>query len=324
MHKSTGNVVAPQEIISRYGAEIIRLWVALSDYTEDVRISEKLLGGPVDTYRKIRNTIRYLLGNLCDFKPERRLDDSGLMEIDRYMLMRLAGVSAAARAHYGAFEYRQAIRAAADFCILDLSAFYLDTLKDRLYTYSADSKERLSAQTALYDILSALLRLISPVLSFTAEEGWQTLRAEIDPSLEESVFLCDFPEFPPSRTDAALGARWARLLALRETATKAIEERRREGVVGSSLEAKAALRTSNEEVKKFIAETLHLWPQALIVSSCSLEFDPAAPEFEARVEHADGAKCPRCWQWKKDIGADAKHAGVCSRCAEALSVPRAG
>jgi isoleucyl-tRNA synthetase len=319
MHKSMGNVVAPEQFISKYGAEILRLWAALSDYSEDVRISEKLLSGPIDTYRKIRNTVRYLLGNLSDFKPENRLEESRLLETDRYMLMRLAEVAAAVRGHYEAFEYRQAIRAVTDFCILDLSAFYLDALKDRLYTHSAVSVERRSAQTALYDILSALLRMISPVLSFTAEEGWQTLKAEIAPGVEESVFLTDYPSFPASRLDPELGEKWSRMMNLRETVTKAIEERRREGAVGSSLEAKVTFRTSSPDMKKFLTDTLPFWPQVLIVSSCALEYDPGAGELETRVEHADGAKCPRCWQWKKDIGADARHAGVCSRCAEALN-----
>ena len=319
MHKSMGNVVAPQEVITKYGAEVLRLWVALSDYSEDIRISDKLLSGPIDTYRKIRNTLRYLLGNLSDFKPGTRLEEAQLLELDRYMLMRLAEVTARVRGHYDAFEFRQAIRAVTDFCILDLSAFYLDALKDRLYTYSADSVERRSAQTALYDILNALLKLISPVLSFTAEEGWQTLKAEIAPDAEESVFLTDYPQFPASRMDPELGGKWKRMMELRETVTKAIEERRREGTVGSSLEAKVTFRTSGADMRKFISDTLPFWPQVLIVSSCALEFDPGAGELEVRVEHADGAKCPRCWQWKKDIGADAAHSGVCGRCADALS-----
>ncbi len=319
MHKSMGNVVAPQEVITKYGAEVLRLWVALSDYSEDIRISDKLLSGPIDTYRKIRNTMRYLLGNLSDFKPENRLEEARLLEIDRYILMRLAEVTAKVRGHYEAFEFRQAIRAVTDFCILDLSAFYLDAIKDRLYTYSADSVERRSAQTALYDILTAVLKMISPVLSFTAEEGWQTLKAEIAPGLEESVFLTDYPRFADSRLNKELGEKWARMMGLRETVTKAIEERRRETVVGSSLEAKVTFRTSGADMNKFLSDTLSFWPQILIVSSCALEFDPAAGEFEVRVEHADGDKCPRCWQWKKDIGADAARAGVCGRCAEALN-----
>ncbi len=272
----------------------------------------------MDTYRKVRNTLRYLLGNLHGFRPEDRLEDSALLEIDRYMLMRLAEVSDAVRAHYEAFQYRQAIRAVADFCILDLSAFYLDALKDRLYTYSPDSAERRSAQTALYDILSAVLKMIAPVLSFTAEEGWQTLRTELAPGLEESVFLSDYPVFPASRLDPALGGKWGRMLAMRETVTKAIEERRREGVIGSSLEAKVTFRVSDPETAKFISDTLALWPQALIISSCSLERVQGTAGLEVKVEHADGTKCPRCWQWKPDVGRDPGHPGVCSRCAGAL------
>jgi isoleucyl-tRNA synthetase len=318
MHKSAGNSIAPQEIMVKYGAEILRLWVALCDYSEDVRISEKILGGAIDTYRKIRNTLRYLLGNLNDFKPANRLDDAKLLEIDRYMLMRLAAVAAKVRGHYDAFEFRQAIRAVTDFCILDLSAFYLDALKDRLYTCGAGSIERRSAQTALYDILLTVLKMLSPVLSFTAEEGWQALKAEIDPALEESVFLSDYPVFSVGRLDAELGTKWDRMLGLRETVTKAIEERRREGVVGSSLEAKVTFRTSSEDVKKFLAGTLPFWPQVLIVSSCALQYDPGAGEFEALVEHADGVKCPRCWRWIAPSG-DAEHSAVCGRCAQALA-----
>jgi isoleucyl-tRNA synthetase len=340
MHKSLGNNVSPQEVISKYGAEILRLWVALCDYSEDVRISEKILAGPIDTYRKIRNTIRYLLGNLSDFKPENRLEEARLLEIDRYMLMRLAEVSARVCGYYEAFEFRQAIRAVTDFCILDLSAFYLDALKDRLYTYSPDSVERRSAQTALYEVLTSVLRMLSPVLSFTAEEGWQTLRTEIAPDLEESVFLTDYPKFPASRLDHELGKKWARMMSLRESVTKAIEERRREGVVCSSLEARVILRTSSADTHKFLSETLILWPQVLIVSCCALELDPGAGELEVRVEHAAGAKCPRCWRWimppacdtpgdnpanilKNDAGSGFAREGVCGRCAEALGKMKA-
>lgn len=319
MHKSTGNVVSPQEVTSKYGAEVLRLWVALSDYCEDIRISEKLLSGPIDTYRKIRNTIRYLLGNLNDFKPgTHRLGDSDVLEMDRYVRHRLVELAGRVEMHYSAFEYRQAIRAVADFCILDLSAFYLDSLKDRLYTFSADSPERRSAQTVLYDVLIAVLKMISPILSFTAEEGWQTAKTEIDPSLKESVFLSDFPRFPAAWSDRALIERWTRMMGLREPALKAIEEVRKAGSLGSSLEAKVTFRTSSAEMKGFLSATLPFWPPFLIVSACALEFDPGAGEFDVTVEHAEGVKCPRCWRWGKDIGADTRYAGVCGRCADAL------
>jgi len=319
MHKSIGNNVSPQEVISKYGAEILRLWVALCDYSEDVRISEKLLSGPIDTYRKIRNTIRYLLGNLSDFNPAKhRMSDEKLLETDRYIRARLAVTAAAVDKHYRNFQFRPAIRAVADFCILDLSAFYLDSLKDRLYTLSADNPARRSGQTVLYDTLTAVLKMISPVLSFTAEESWQTARKEIAPDLEESVFLSDYPRLPAAWLDVSLLEKWERIMRVREQATKAIEELRKTGVVGSSLEAKVIFRTSKEETAAFIRGNEALWPQALIVSECALEMDPSAEELEIKVLQAEGEKCPRCWQRRKDIGFNAAHPGVCSRCAAAL------
>ena len=319
MHKSAGNSIAPQEIISKYGAEILRLWVALCDYSEDVRISEKILAGAIDTYRKIRNTLRYLLGNLADFKPARhRVPDDKLLEIDRYMRARLAVTVAAVEGHYRNFQFRSAIRAVADFCILDLSAFYLDSLKDRLYTFTPDAPERRSAQTVLHDTLTAVLKMTAPVLSFTAEEAWTTARTEIEPSLEESVFLSDYPKFPASWADKTLLERWEKIMAVRETVTKAIEEVRATGAVGSSLEARILLRTSKPEMKAFLESALPLWPQVAIVSEAAVEFDAAAPELEVKVSKAEGEKCPRCWQWRRDIGKDPRHAEVCGRCAGAL------
>ncbi len=319
MHKSAGNAVSPQDLVSKYGADILRLWAALCDYSEDVRISEKLLSGPIDTYRKIRNTLRYLLGNLADFKPAKhRLPDDKLTETDRYMRARLAVMAAAARKHYENHQFRQAIRAVADFCILDLSAFYLDSLKDRLYTLSLNSPERRSAQTVLHDILLTVTKLIAPVLSFTAEEAWRTAKAEIEPSLEESIFLADFQELPAAWADQALLERWEKLMAVREAVTKAIEEKRQAGEVGSSLEARIVLRTSKTETRALLESALPVLPQVAIVSDAAVEFDGAAPELEVKVFKADGAKCPRCWQWRKDIGSDARHAGVCGRCAKAM------
>ncbi len=317
MHKSAGNAIDPDQIIGKYGAEILRLWVALCDYSEDVRISEKILGGPIDTYRKIRNTLRYLLGNLADFKPAaHRVPDDKLLEVDRYMRARLAVTVAAVEGHYAGFQFRQAIRAVTDFCILDLSAFYLDSLKDRLYTYAPDSPERRSAQTVLHDILTSVVRMMAPVLSFTAEEAWKTAKAEIDPSLEDSVFLSDYPKFPAAWSDEALLARWEKIMSVREAVTKAIEEKRQAGEVGSSLEARITLRTSKPETAAFLKSVT--WPQVAIVSEASVETDTAAPELEVKVAKAEGAKCPRCWQWRRDIGSDPKHADVCGRCAGAL------
>ena len=161
--------------------------------------------------------------------------------------------------------------------------------------------------------------MTAPVLAFTAEEAWGTAKAEIDPSLEESVFLSDYPRFPAAWADQALLERWSSIMAIRETITKAIEEVRQKGEVGSSLEARITLRTSDQKTKEFLESALQLWPQVAIVSAAAVEFDPAAPALEVKVAKADGEKCPRCWQWRADIGANPAHAGVCGRCAGALA-----
>ena len=320
MHKSAGNAMDPQDIISKYGAEILRLWVALCDYSEDVRISEKILGGAIDTYRKVRNTLRYLLGNLSDFDPARhRVADADLPEQDRYMRARLAVTAAAVEKHYANFQFRQAIRAVADLCILDLSAFYLDSIKDRLYTLSPDSPERRAAQTVLHDILGALLPMAAPVLSFTAEEAWQAARAEVDKTLPESVFLSDFPRFPAAWADEALLARWERVMSVREKITAEIEKVRQQGQVGSSLEAAITLKTADPETLKFLESVgPRLWAQVAIVSECAVSHDPAAGGLAVEARKTGGEKCPRCWQWRHDIGADASRPDLCGRCASVM------
>ncbi|MBI4657194.1 MAG: isoleucine--tRNA ligase [Elusimicrobia bacterium] len=320
MHKSFGNAVSPDEIIKKYGAEVLRLWVTLSNYSDDVRISEKLLSVAIDAYRKIRNTMRYLLGNLADYSPgENQVEHGSLLETDRYMRHKLALLIEEVGKAYLDFEYRHAIRKLADFCILDLSAFYLDSLKDRLYTFGIDSIERRSGQTVLYDILTSLLSLTAPVLSFTAEEAWQTAKKEISPELPESVFLAGFPESKSGWLDEKLAGRWLKIMEIREKILKAIEEQRQKGVVGSSLEAKVVFKTSSAEIKKFLEDACQLWTQVAIVSDAEIRSDASfSGDIEIEIERAEGAKCPRCWQWKKDVGADASNSEVCLRCAAVL------
>jgi len=320
MHKSAGNALDPEDLIKKYGAETLRLWVALGDYSEDVAISDKLLGGPVDTYRKIRNTVRYLLGNLHDYDPAKHaVPDAELFEMDSYMKHRLSVMVSETRLSYGQFKFRAAIRSIADFCILELSAFYLDALKDRLYTLGADSKARRSAQTVLYEIAAALLKLMAPVVSFTAEEAWQELRrTECGKNLPESVFLASFPDEFAFRRGEELAPKWDRIRAVREKVLKALEEARQKGVIGASLEAQVVFRSSDDATVEFLNGTLDLWPSVAIISAASVE-KAGAPELEITVSHAEGEKCPRCWQWKKDIGSDAAHPEVCGRCAQVLA-----
>lgn len=327
MHKSLGNSVDPQDVINKYGADILRLWVAFSDYQGDVRISEEILGGPIDTYRKLRNTIRYALGNLSDFEPEKHaVPAQEMAEMDRYMLGRLDRLIGEVRAAYESFNFRRAMRAITDFCILDLSSFLLDASKDRLYTLGATSPARRSAQTALAEIVRTLLQLLAPVLCFTAEEAWQELlKIPAGKGLAKSIFLSDMPARASLTADAALEEKWNKIRSVREDVLKALEETRQKGVIGSSLEAKVTFKTNDEKTKTFLTQNAALWPEIFIVSAVEIE-DGSVP-LEIAVTHAAGQKCARCWQWKEEVGVYGReHADLCDRCAgvlkrEGLRVP---
>ena len=315
MHKSLGNSVDPEDVINKYGADILRLWVSFADYQGDVRISDEILGGPIDTYRKIRNTVRYALGNLSDYDPaQHRVPDKELAEMDRYMLGRLDALIQEVHAGYGDFNFRRAMRAITDFCILDLSSFMLDASKDRLYTLGASSPARRSAQTVLAEIAVTLLQLMAPVLSFTAEEAWQELRkTALGRDLPQSIFLSDMPRNASLIPDVKLEEKWNKIRRVRETVQKTLEEARQKGVIGSSLEAKVIFKTSDPSVKAFLEETKTLWPEIAIVSD--VEIADGEEELTVSAEHAAGQKCARCWQWKQDVGAEAAHPDLCARCA---------
>lgn len=328
MHKSLGNSVDPQDVINKYGADILRLWVAFSDYQGDVRISDEILGGPVDTYRKLRNTIRYALGNLSDFEPQKHaVAAEKLAEMDRYMLGRLDNLITEVRGAYEEFNFRRAMRAVADFCILDLSSFLLDASKDRLYTLGASSPARRSAQTALAEIVRSLLQLLAPVLCFTAEEAWQELlKIPAGQGLAKSIFLSDMPQHASLKADPALEEKWNQIRHIREEVQKALENTRQQGVIGSSLEAKVTLKTNDAKMQQFLTDNAALWPEIFIVSAVEVAAGNAA--LEVAVAHAEGQKCARCWQWKTEVGQPGRaHSDLCDRCAavlerEGLSVPQ--
>ena len=317
MHKSAGNSVDPADVCNKYGADILRLWVAFADYQGDVRISDTILGGPVDTYRKIRNTVRYCLGNLYDYNPEvHQVPVKELTEMDRYMLGRLDELIQEVHAGYEDFNFRRAIRAIADFCILDLSSFMLDASKDRLYTQGVDAPARRSAQTALAEITATLLQLMAPVLSFTAEEAWQHLRqTALGKDLPQSIFLSDMPRNSSFVPPVALEEKWNEIRRVREQVQKALEEAREKKIIGSALEAKIIFKTNDEKIKAFLTETLPLWPEIAIVSAA--EVADGADKLTVEVAHADGHKCARCWQWKPEVGEDEAH-DLCARCARVL------
>ncbi|MBI5883785.1 MAG: isoleucine--tRNA ligase [Elusimicrobia bacterium] len=306
MHKSAGNVVAPQDIIAKLGADVLRMWVALSDFSDDVRISDKLLAGPADAYRKIRNTLRYLLGNLYDFdgrKPE------ALPELERYVLHRLAALQASVLERYRKYEFRAASRELVDFCAFDLSAFYLDLLKDRLYTFSRDHPSRRAAQWVMAELLRRLLQLLSPVLSFTAEEAWGCLPPALKTA--ESVFLSDLVAPDASWTDPELAVRWEAILRLRAAVYKALEEARASGKIGGSLQARVVLKGGGAGEIQGVD-----WPELLIVSG--VEVQDGGGELAVEVAPAPGAKCPRCWRFQSDIGSEPSQPLLCGRCARQL------
>ncbi len=303
MHKSTGNVVAPQAVIDKWGADLLRLWVALCDYSDDVRISDKLLEGPADSYRRVRNTFKHLLGCLDGFEPSQAVPYERLPEMERYILHRLARVQEETLEDYRAYRYRDAARRLVDFCSFDLSALYLDGTKDRLYTFKRGSEERLVAQTVMAAILSRLCALLSPILSFTAEEAWRFWPGR--PS--SSVFLWDLPAPDERWTDEALAARWDKARELRERVNKKIEEARTAKLIGKSLDAKVLLPAGAAEFRSLNLEEL------LIVSQ--VEWGAGA---DIEVFHAEGAKCPRCWRWQTDLGSNPAFPELCGRCARQL------
>ncbi|MDC8447373.1 MAG: isoleucine--tRNA ligase [Nitrospira sp.] len=320
MSKSAGNVVAPQDVIKQSGAEILRLWVAAQDYREDLRISQEILNHLIEAYRKIRNTSRFLLSNLYDFNPAvHRVPHEKLPDLDRWALLRLGELITKVRRAYEDFEFHTIFHALNNFCSVDLSAVYLDILKDRLYTFRKDAHERRSSQTVLYDIIVTLAKLMAPVLSFTAEEIWRTLAVQV-PGGEgtASVHLAPFPDLDPAWADGKLAERWERLLKYRTQVQGALEERRREKVIGSSLEAHVHL-TTDVPTGQWL-NVAHADLGALfIVSQVTVEQRPdATTDFTVSVTKATHRKCERCWNYREAVGKDAAHPTLCDRCVEAI------
>ncbi len=318
MSKSIGNVVAPQEVIKANGAEILRLWVSAEDYRDDIRISKEILDRLTEAYRKIRNTCRFLLGNIYDLDNGNYGKD--LLEIDRWAMSRLQTFTKKVTAAYENFDFHEAFHSIYNFCIVDMSSFYLDVLKDRLYTFRSDSVERRAAQWVLIQILSAITRLMAPILSFTAEEVWQNLRNRTQ-DLEDSVFLSSFPEVDERYYDGDLEKKWDALFLLRSEVNKALEIKRAERSLGNSLEARLILRLPGM-YKDLISENRDFLPAFFIVSAVELtdgaiegSFGSAEIEgLEIRVEKAAGAKCQRCWNWSEAVGTFADAPDICERC----------
>ncbi len=303
MSKSLGNVILPEEIINKYGAEILRLWVSAEDYRDDVRISEEILKRNVEVYRRVRNTIRFLLGNLYDFEPERdRVPYEKLFEIDRWILARLELLKRRVKKAYREYRFHIVYHSIHNFCVVDLSSLYLDILKDRLYIYPPKSLERRSSQSAIYEILRTLLPLICPIFSFTAEEAWEHMPGE----KSESIFLEHFPEDNDNYMDEELLKRWDRLLEVREMVTKALEEARVKKTIGHSLDAEVFLQLPPEDYELFKGWGEENLSYYFIVSKVHIE---KGDEVSVRVDKVKGEKCLRCWRY-----GDVDENGLCKRC----------
>jgi isoleucyl-tRNA synthetase len=325
MSKSIGNSIEPKDVIKQSGADILRLWVSMSDYTQEIRLGKEVLARAGEAYRKIRNTLRYLVANLYDFNPDTDMVDvRGLEEVDRYVLARYGDVATRVRRAYSSYEYGTIFQTINGFVTLDLSAFYADVSKDRLYTFAARSPERRSAQTAMYIIADGLTRLLAPVLAFTADELWRHL-----PSREvESVHMALFPDQAALDllADSELLQRWEDLATLRERVVAQIEPLRKDKQIGSSLQARVVLSATERELA-FLEDYAAQLPMLFIVSE--VELRPVPTDVDAHteagpritIERARGVKCERCWRYVPAVSADPDTEGLCDRCQLAVAEP---
>lgn len=335
MSKSLGNVIAPQEISKKFGAEILRLWVAAEDYREDVRISNEILSRLVEAYRRLRNTARFLISNLYDFDPAKdSLAPSELDELDRWILQRTQNVLRRCREAYDRYEFHAVFHTLNNFCSVDLSAQYLDIVKDRLYCEGTQSNKRRAAQTALHRILEVLVHLTAPILSFTAEEIWGYMPDKAQ--RPESVFLSPVPDPDMSLSDVQLGEKWDRIFRERGEVLKALEQARAAGIIGHSLDANVVFEPLNGAQGSLLSELVRSerdrLQDLLIVSQASLagdssgsvpnqfsSYDAGSLNCRIRVGKAVGSKCERCWKYDPAVGQDPAHPSVCARCAAVLN-----
>jgi isoleucyl-tRNA synthetase len=328
MSKSLGNVIAPKQVIDRYGAEVLRLWVSASDYRDDIRISENILTQLSDAYRRIRNTCRFILGNLHDFDPADPVPRQDLASLDRYAVNRLQRLVRKTRKAYDQYDFHVVHHALYQYCTLDLSAFYLDVLKDRLYTTLPSSAERRSAQTVMFRILDAMVRIMAPILPFTAEEIWKYMPSW--PGKEPSVHLALLPEVEmDAHRDETLESAWKTLLSVRADVTRALEAARAEKRIGHPLDARVELAVPDDQLPLFreyesdlrsifIVSQVQIVPgdQALESAVDSMEIKG----LRVRVSRAEGEKCQRCWIFDPQVGKDSDYPELCPRCRQTVDV----
>ena len=320
MSKSLGNVISLDDLLPRYGAEILRLWVTSEDYTEDIRVSLEILDRLSDAYRRIRNTFRFLLGNLYDFEPRRdRQSYARLEEVDRFVLDRLARLIDRVTRAYDQYQFHTVFHAVHNFCAVDLSALYLDVVKDRLYTSAAADPRRRAAQTVCHEVFGALARLMAPLMTFTAEEAWRYLPGPH----AESVHLERFPEVPLEWLDDTLNREWDRLLEVRREVARALELARTRKLIGSGLEASVRIASAPEDLPALLRDKQDVLQTLFIVSRvelggggrASVQYESQEiPGLTIEVDRAPGDKCERCWTRSPSVGRNAAHPSLCDRC----------
>ena len=317
MSKSIGNAVEPQDVIKQSGADVLRLWAAMSDYWEEIRVSKEILARATEAYRKIRNTLRYLVANLYDFDPARdQLPLDALEDVDKYILARYGEVAGQVLDAFEKYDFSRIFQAINAFAAVDLSAFYADVSKDRLYTFAATARERRSAQTAMYLMADGLARLLAPILSFTTDELWRHLPG----TREDSVHLAHFPDRATlgGLQDPALITNWERLIAIRDQVLGRIEPLRKDKQIGSSLQAKVVLSASAGEFALLEAHEAQL-PMLFIVSEVEVRERATGDGLEISIDRASGVKCERCWRYVPKISTDPARPGICERCQDALA-----
>ena len=327
MSKSVGNTVVPADVIKVYGADILRLWCASVDYREDVKISDNILKQMAEAYRRVRNTARYILGNSNDFNPNTdRVSYEQLMEIDKWALHKLEVLKRKVTENYDKYEFYNLFQDIHYFAGVDMSAFYLDIIKDRLYTEGTNSIERRSAQTVMTEILVTLTKMIAPILSFTAEEIWETLPEVLKD--KESVLLTDWYKENDEYLNPEIENKWVEIIKVRKEANKSLEKARqgKDRIIGNSLDAKVMLHSTDAEIQKFLVENREKLELALIVSEVEIveNIDETftkgeeATDLYIKVLHAEGEKCERCWKYSKELGKNPEHPTLCPRCASVL------
>jgi isoleucyl-tRNA synthetase len=328
MHKSLGNSISPDDIVKKYGAELVRLWAASSDYHADVRCSENIFKQLSESYRKIRNTARIMMANLGDFNPDTNMvafDD--MLEIDKWIVAETNNLVKLCLDAYDEYEFHIVYHAINKFCTIELSKLYIDITKDRLYVEKSDSQARRSGQSALYHVLNVIVRLLAPVISFTAEEIWKAMPHEASDKAE-SVFLNDMPRYSKAFADetAALTAKWDKLFEYRDDVMKALELARAEKMIGKSLDAKVTVYTNDDEAYATLSAFSDKLAETYITSGASVvkgdapegAFTETQTGIAVKVENADGCKCGRCWSYSTEGVSDDEGGFLCERCSRIL------